>query len=148
VQLNKQTMKNPHFATLTLTNVGRDDISSPMFDANRPIVFEIRDVGAVLPHRTALSEAVEVDGQLVRFGPDLLHRRGSWAAQVVTEGPPTFTLIAEHMINVQVAKAPPKPQQVSRGPFVSFGTLLRMIALGFALGIVVGLYFGLRGSAG
>ncbi len=33
------------------------------------------------------------------------------------------------------------------GVLVSFSTLLRMVALGFALGIVVGLYFGTGGPA-
>lgn len=32
------------------------------------------------------------------------------------------------------------------GILVSLSTLLRMVALGFALGIVVGLYFGIGGS--
>jgi len=32
------------------------------------------------------------------------------------------------------------------GVLVSFATLVRMVALGFALGIIVGLYFGLGGS--
>jgi hypothetical protein len=33
------------------------------------------------------------------------------------------------------------------GVLVSMATLLRMMALGFALGIIVGLYFGLGGSS-
>lgn len=33
------------------------------------------------------------------------------------------------------------------GVLVSMSTLLRMVALGFALGIIVGLYFGLGGSS-
>ncbi len=32
------------------------------------------------------------------------------------------------------------------GVLVSFSTLVRLVALGFALGIVVGLYFGISGS--
>lgn len=32
------------------------------------------------------------------------------------------------------------------GVLVSLATLVRMVALGFALGIIVGLYFGLGGS--
>lgn len=33
------------------------------------------------------------------------------------------------------------------GVLVSFATLVRMVALGFALGIIIGLYFGISGSA-
>lgn len=33
------------------------------------------------------------------------------------------------------------------GVLVSFSTLVRMVAFGFALGIVLGLYFGISGSA-
>jgi hypothetical protein len=34
------------------------------------------------------------------------------------------------------------------GVLVSLATLVRMVALGFALGIIVGLYFGISGSTG
>lgn len=34
------------------------------------------------------------------------------------------------------------------GVLVSLATLVRMVAFGFALGIIVGLYFGLGGSPG
>ena len=34
------------------------------------------------------------------------------------------------------------------GVLVSFATLVRMVALGFALGIIVGLYFGISGASG
>jgi|tagenome__1003787_1003787.scaffolds.fasta_scaffold20902634_3 hypothetical protein len=34
------------------------------------------------------------------------------------------------------------------GVLVSFATLVRMVAFGFALGIIVGLYFGINGSTG
>lgn len=38
--------------------------------------------------------------------------------------------------------------EVNVGVLVSLATLVRMVALGFAIGIIVGLYFGMSGSGG
>jgi hypothetical protein len=43
-------------------------------------------------------------------------------------------------------KSSPFPVEVLMGVLVSMSTLVRMVALGFALGIIVGLYFATGGS--
>lgn len=139
VQLLGRAVTNPYFVTLTLTNVGRDDISSVMFDANRPIVFTIGGKLASLPQPTTVSHAVTVQRELVRFGPDLLHRGDSWTARIVAEGRPTVHLSSQHMINVKIVEAPSKAQPVR----IDVTTTIRLIALGFSLGLILGLYFSL-----
>jgi hypothetical protein len=101
VRVLNERVSNPYFATLTLTNFGREDISSVLFDQDRPIEFEITGKVATLKPLN-FPKAATVEGTRVRFGPELLRAGESWTVRMVTDGRPEVKLRSFYLVGTSI----------------------------------------------
>jgi hypothetical protein len=101
IRVFNERVRNPYFATLTLSNIGQEDISSAHFDQGRPIEFEITGKVATLqPFHS--SSAATVEGTRVMFGPELLRAGHSWTVRMVTDGQPDVRLSSSYLIGASI----------------------------------------------
>ncbi|MGY1692343.1 hypothetical protein [Geodermatophilus sp. SYSU D01105] len=105
VRVSDRAIRNPCIATLSIRNVGSDDIPSSLFDGGRPIEFEVAGkVAYVLPPDSP--SAVTVRDSRLAFGPELLKSGDRWTARMITDGTPQARLVSSYVIDSILEKEP------------------------------------------
>lgn len=115
VRYEDTVLATPHVVEVSLVNQGRQAIPSDDFDRARPLVL---DVGAsivkvleVTPPPGQDKIAVEVDGSVLRVGPDLIPGRQKISFSLLVDGPaPVLRCLEAVLIDIDVWPGdPPDP---------------------------------------
>lgn len=108
------SVQNPRVLMISLANSGRRDISSSMFDQQRPIVFEIG-----IPIVDVLGEdrhgELVVEETSVRIPPRLIRRKEEISISLLCDGRQPQLRCESHLIDVKVKSA-----MLSITPFLWF----------------------------
>lgn len=84
-------LKDPYQVRVRVSNTGSGDLSSTMFDKERPITVNLNDCEVVALLSDNGGWALDKVGRVASFGPDLLKAKTASDLDLIVDGAPSFS---------------------------------------------------------
>jgi hypothetical protein len=91
---------------LRLENCGRQDITSDMFDQQRPMRFSVIGTKVATVYEDMRDkDFIRAEGHQIFIGPELLRSGEAWTVRIISDGEPEVRLESSYLVGVDVRHA-------------------------------------------
>ena len=113
VMIGERKLNHPHVVRLRITNTGKLDVESTMFDQGRPLVFELTRQKFFHVVESG-GPAIKATSHSIKVGPELLPSGESWMLSFINDGAADVHLAENHLANVKIRGDVPRSSAISQ----------------------------------